>query len=212
MLLFASDSLIKMWIDNLPNLMDPTNKRSEICHAISSSLKALSSWNSHRTLQESREACGGLGYSHYAGIGMIIGEDDINSTWEGDNHVLLMQTGRFILKAAQGLLKGKPLPESLEFLTAENPSGKTKFAGQVTKAADLVGAFQYRVNVLMHEASVQFMAKPSAEGWNSLIPFQIEPLSKSYGELFALRSFLKVIEEEISCQKVRAFMEKFAVL
>ena len=86
---FAGDKTLNIWQTNLPRLLDPENRNSEVCHALSSAMKAINAWNSHRTLQECREACGGLGYSQYSGFGILIAEDDVNSTWEGDNHVLL---------------------------------------------------------------------------------------------------------------------------
>lgn len=40
-------------------------------------------------MEEARQALGGLGYSFYSEIGMMITDNDINLTWEGDNKVLL---------------------------------------------------------------------------------------------------------------------------
>jgi hypothetical protein len=45
--------------------------------------------------------CGGHGYSLASGIPQIIQDLDAGSTYEGDNVVLLLQTGRFLLKCAQ---------------------------------------------------------------------------------------------------------------
>ena len=107
MLYFCADKTLSLWQENLPRLLDQNNKQAEVCHALSSVMKSINAWNSHKTLQECREACGGLGYSHYTGIGILLSEDDVNSTWEGDNHLLLQQTGRFLLKSAQGIMQGK---------------------------------------------------------------------------------------------------------
>lgn len=52
-------------------------------------MKAIATTQSVRGLQECREACGGLGYSYYAKIGILRNNFDINQTWEGDNNVLL---------------------------------------------------------------------------------------------------------------------------
>lgn len=58
-------------------------------HAIISSLKTVYTTTTVRGLQECREACGGLGYSYYAKLGILRNNYDINQTWEGDNNVLL---------------------------------------------------------------------------------------------------------------------------
>lgn len=68
--------------------MDPKNKKTEVLHALSSALKSLTSWTAQRTMQECREACGGLGYSHYSNFGVDIRDHDVSQTWEGDNNVL----------------------------------------------------------------------------------------------------------------------------
>lgn len=47
-------------------------------HAITSSLKAVHTWLTMKGLQESREACGGLGYSYYAKIGILRNNFDVN--------------------------------------------------------------------------------------------------------------------------------------
>ena len=47
--------------------------------------------------------------------------NDLNQTWEGDNHVLLMQTQQFLFKCMRWLSKGEVLPETVEFLTLSPP-------------------------------------------------------------------------------------------
>jgi acyl-CoA oxidase len=45
-------------------------------------------------------------------------ENDINKTWEGDNSVLLQQSLKFVLEAAQNMTKNKPIEvEMLKFLS-----------------------------------------------------------------------------------------------
>jgi acyl-CoA oxidase len=73
----------------LPELFDPESKKVPEHHALTSALKGIHSWGTYRGLQECREACGGLGYSYYAKLGILRDNFDINQTWEGDNSVLL---------------------------------------------------------------------------------------------------------------------------
>lgn len=44
---------------------------------------------------------GGHGYSSYSKIGALYNDNDINLTWEGDNHVLIQQTSKYVLEQAQ---------------------------------------------------------------------------------------------------------------
>lgn len=47
--------------------------------------------------QECREACGGQGYKTENRVGHLKGEYDVQSTFEGDNNVLMQQVGSSIL-------------------------------------------------------------------------------------------------------------------
>ena len=58
-------------------------------HAIMSGLKVVSTESTQQSMHESRLACGGLGYSSYAGIGFRLADNNIQETWEGDNNVLI---------------------------------------------------------------------------------------------------------------------------
>lgn len=60
-------------------------------HVQSSGYKAVNSWHMLRTLQECREACGGMGLKSDSRLGHLYAEHDVMATFEGDN-VVLMQT------------------------------------------------------------------------------------------------------------------------
>lgn len=62
-----------------------------------SMLKATSTWTSYQGILECRRACGGLGYSHYSLFAQFMAQVDVECTWEGDNNVLLQQTGKYLL-------------------------------------------------------------------------------------------------------------------
>lgn len=98
-------------------MLEVLNKQMEETHAISSVMKAQSSWHAAKTIQECREILGGHGYSSYNRLGALYRDNDINATWEGDNTVLQQQTSKFLLDGVQKLLKGKDTKfESLKFL------------------------------------------------------------------------------------------------
>lgn len=67
---------------------------------------------------------GGHGYSSFSKIGTLYNDNDINLTWEGDNHVLIQQTSKYVLEQAQkaiqkGQQSNNPL---LHFLNDVNRS------------------------------------------------------------------------------------------
>lgn len=50
---------------------------------------------------------GGHGYSSLSGFSRIYHGQDINTSWEGDNNMLLQQTTKYILKTLNKLNQGK---------------------------------------------------------------------------------------------------------
>ena len=59
------------------------SKRLAEIHALSSGLKACSTWDCLSGIEECRKACGGHGYSAYAGIGHIWSNGVASQTYEG---------------------------------------------------------------------------------------------------------------------------------
>lgn len=96
--LLGANRIFDMWCKNAPRLLEEKNRNTDLCHALSSNLKAFIAWKTQDTLVECRRACGGHGYSHHALFGVKFGINDLNQTWEGDNHVLLMQSQQFLFK------------------------------------------------------------------------------------------------------------------
>ena len=52
----------------------------------------------NNALQVARECCGGQGYHAANGIGVLRTDLDIDTTWEGDNTVLLQQVSASLMK------------------------------------------------------------------------------------------------------------------
>ncbi|KAJ8465323.1 hypothetical protein OPV22_027875 [Ensete ventricosum] len=86
----AANYLKRLYVKRTPE----TNKS---IHIYSSSLKATLTWHNMRTLQECRKACGGQGLKTENRIGILIGEYDVQSTFEGDNNVLMQQVSKALL-------------------------------------------------------------------------------------------------------------------
>jgi acyl-CoA oxidase len=67
-------------------------------HVLAAGLKPACTWHRARTMQECREACGGMGFLAQNRIGPLKNDSDIDVTWEGDNTVLLQQVAAALLK------------------------------------------------------------------------------------------------------------------
>lgn len=57
--------------------------------ALAAGLKAFTTWNTTKTLQECREACGGKGYLSENRLDSLKNDTDVFTTFEGDNTVLM---------------------------------------------------------------------------------------------------------------------------
>eukprot|EP00949_MAST-11_sp_MAST-11-sp1_P005083 g5083.t1 len=80
-------------------------------HASASGLKAVGCVLAADGIEDLRRACGGHGYLMSSGIAPL--EADFkgpNTTAEGDYVILLLQTGRFLLKQVKNAKQGLPLP------------------------------------------------------------------------------------------------------
>ncbi|KAL0865405.1 hypothetical protein Bca101_044523 [Brassica carinata] len=71
-----------------------TPETNKAIHVVSSGLKAVLTWHNMRTLQECREAVGGQGVKTENLVGQLKGEFDVQTTFEGDNNVLMQQVSK----------------------------------------------------------------------------------------------------------------------
>ena len=60
-------------------------------------MKALATWHATRSIQESREACGGAGYLAANHFDRLKADTDVFTSFEGDNHVLLQLVAKGLL-------------------------------------------------------------------------------------------------------------------
>lgn len=88
-------------------------------HALSSYIKAASSWNMKNGLLRARELCGGHGFSAYSHLPTLLSDTEVHITWEGTNEVLLQQTCKNLLEEFNRFrTKNRIAYKSLQFLKA----------------------------------------------------------------------------------------------
>ncbi|KAJ0030176.1 hypothetical protein Pint_14480 [Pistacia integerrima] len=85
--------LLLDWLINSYKMLyvNRTPQSNKTIYVISSAFKATSTWHNQRTLQECREACGGQGLKTENHVGHLKSEFDLQSTFEGDNNVVMQQ-------------------------------------------------------------------------------------------------------------------------
>ncbi len=131
--------------------------------ALAAGLKALATWNTTRTLQTCREACGGQGYMSANQIAQRKADTDIFTTFEGDNTVLLLQVAKGLLSDyrqqfqdmnAFGMVK-YVADEAVDRLLDRLPLVRrlTETSGHLRDAEFQLSAFQHREHDLIRSAA-----------------------------------------------------------
>ena len=99
---FAADFSLKYLVRRRVDTQDgndPAGARE--VERLAAAFKAWATWNTTRTLQACREACGGEGYISANRIPALKADTDIFTTFEGDNTVLLLWVGRSLLASTE---------------------------------------------------------------------------------------------------------------
>ncbi|KAJ3692286.1 hypothetical protein LUZ60_012636 [Juncus effusus] len=178
--------------------MERTPEANKAVHIYSSALKATLTWQNMTTLQECREACGGQGLKTENRIGVLKGEYDVQSTFEGDNNVLMQQVSKALLGEYISVQKKKkpfkglglehmngPLPVIPTDLTSSILRG-SKFQTDIfcLRERDLLNRFAEEV------ASYQVQGKSKEKAL--LLSYQIaEDLARAFTERTILQVFLE---------------------
>ena len=77
------------------------------------------SWKALDIIEVCRQACGGQGYSSYAGLASMFQDFAVQCTWEGDNTVMTLQAGRYLVSSyREKKLKNCLLPKGIGYLNA----------------------------------------------------------------------------------------------
>ncbi|KAJ3107541.1 fatty-acyl coenzyme A oxidase [Phlyctochytrium planicorne] len=99
--------------DRLGNLQPGDKDMNEVLaslkelHGTSAGLKAFCTWNCLDTIDKCRQSLGGHGYSAYTGLASLYNDFAVQCTWEGDNTILSLQSGRYLVSCYREAKAGK---------------------------------------------------------------------------------------------------------
>ncbi|KAF9158738.1 fatty-acyl coenzyme A oxidase [Actinomortierella ambigua] len=85
-------------------------------HATSAGLKAFCTWSTLNAIEACRQTLGGHGYSAYTGLATTYNDFAVHCTWEGDNTILTLQSGRYLVSCYREAMAGKAQPEGVSYL------------------------------------------------------------------------------------------------
>jgi acyl-CoA oxidase len=73
---------------------------------LSSGQKSFFTKIAYEGIDALRQACGGAGFSCFSGLPSLLVDYAPNTTFEGDNTVMAMQSARYLIKTYKNLHKG----------------------------------------------------------------------------------------------------------
>ncbi|RCV21652.1 hypothetical protein SETIT_4G154600v2 [Setaria italica] len=187
----AGNFMKKMYVKRTPEM-------SKAIHIYSSALKATLTWQNMITLQECREACGGQGLKTENRVGIFKAEFDVQSTFEGDNNVLMQQVSKALYAeflAAQK--KKKPFKGlGLEHLNGPSPVIPDKLTGSILRSSKFqMDLFCLRERDLLKQFAEEVslhLARGESREKALMLSFQLaEDLARAFTERTILQIFLE---------------------
>ncbi|PQP97882.1 acyl-coenzyme A oxidase 3 peroxisomal [Prunus yedoensis var. nudiflora] len=186
---FAANHLKMIYVKRTPEL-------SKTIHVVSSAFKATLTWHNMRTLQECREACGGQGLKTENRIGPLKGEYDVQSTFEGDNNVLMQQVSKALLGeyiAAQN--RSKPFKAlGLEHMNKPCPVIPSQLTSSTLQSSQFqMDAFCLRERDLLNRFAMEVSERQKqgeSKEYSVILSYQ---LAQDLGRAFSDRTILQTL-------------------
>jgi len=104
-------------------------------HATSAGLKAFCTWACLETIEKCRQACGGHGYSAYVGLASMFADQAVQCSWEGDNTILTLQSGRSLIGSYLEATSGKKVADGVAYLNSVATTANDKCSADTDPAA-----------------------------------------------------------------------------
>ncbi|KAK9453783.1 acyl-CoA oxidase-domain-containing protein [Dipodascopsis uninucleata] len=145
---FAADEMLKMY-RSLMTKLDAADGMDVKAMALlieelkevfstSAGLKAFNTWAAAETIDQTRQSCGGHGYSAYNGFGPSYDDWVVQCTWEGDNSILTLSAGRALVQRYLSVMKGKPIPETVRYLGKLSSLGSHRAGSRKLDSEDVL--------------------------------------------------------------------------
>ena len=183
-------------------------------HSTSAGLKAFCTWNTLNIIDQCRQACGGHGYSSYNGLPAMYNDFAVQCSWEGDNTILTLQLGRYLVQQQLLKQKGKVLPSGVGYLNRLPEILQDKHEGKLTLAS-LSSAWNavsaHAVNRATQLYSKHIQAGKSVEDAFESTSFERFHCAKIHCTGYLYQRFYDAIQD-IQDNAVKGVMSKFCLL
>eukprot|EP01091_Cochliopodium_minus_P008486 TRINITY_DN1937_c0_g1_i3.p1 TRINITY_DN1937_c0_g1~~TRINITY_DN1937_c0_g1_i3.p1 ORF type:complete len:686 (-),score=130.72 TRINITY_DN1937_c0_g1_i3:399-2456(-) len=152
-----------MWMLQMFHSIEQKNSLSDVVEnfeqisATSAGLKAFCSFMAAEGIEDCRKACGGNGYLLNSGLAQN-GVDYVwNTTAEGDHVLLMLLTGRYLLKMFKNSQEGKRMQWPFDYLNnSESPKDVESFEQWESNSQFLLSWYSYKANFLTQSIGNKF--------------------------------------------------------
>ena len=175
-------------------------------HAVLSAMKVICSEWSFQGIHECRRVCGGLGYSSLNKIGELLTAQDVNLTWEGDNHILIQQAAGFVVKQSMKNMQGNKMQgfslKSIKVSLDEN--NEMKWGGNPENMKDIGRALEDLFSIFIGKA-LRNLQKNSGkyenyfDVWNNT-----QPVMQNLGKLYGMVQISNRLQEHIESLRAKS--------
>lgn len=199
-------------ISNNKEALDSSVEKTKSLFIASGSLKSTCTWLTLNTIDACRQACGGHGYSAYAGFGKAFNDFAVQCTWEGDNNILGMSVGKQLMKTFASTKKGEKSIGILSFLgDLEISSGTSPVLD--TKDLKDPKKILLAVKVAIVRACVRTdEILQTRNGDTDFVGAELVTLSKLLAHFFLLNAFLDKIEDSRSKKDILPVLDLLSQL
>ncbi|XP_030557915.1 probable peroxisomal acyl-coenzyme A oxidase 1 isoform X2 [Drosophila novamexicana] len=191
----ASDHLWDLFNLTTKDIDQGKYERLPELHALSCSLKVISSSDSAEGIERLRLACGGHGYLASANLADLYASATAACTYEGENTVLLLQIGRFLMKSWRAAQSGAPLAPTASYLAdvQRNP----EFGAWTGSWENMVKAMQFaaanKTRIAFNSLSKRLANGESEEVASNHTGIELAQAAELHSRAFVLHSFLSEI-------------------
>ncbi|XP_017007924.2 acyl-coenzyme A oxidase 1 [Drosophila takahashii] len=203
----SSDYLWNLYDVTIEDIENGRYERLPELHSLSCALKVTCSMDSAAGVERLRLACGGHGYLTSSNMSNLYVNATAACTYEGENTVLLLQIGRFLMKTWRAALSGAPLPPTVRYLSEvqKNP----EFGKWTGSWENMVKAMQYaaanKIRVAFKSLSNRLSRGETEENAANHTGIEFTQAAELHGRAFVFGCFTEAVTGPKSKTRSAAF-------
>lgn len=164
-------------------------------HALCAGLKAYVTAEAADGAEDARKLCGGHGYMAISGLPDLIGATAGGCTFEGENHVMWQQLGRYLVKQVDAIQAGQEADKQTQYLSIKSDnipcSATDRHFLERSVQLEIYRARAQRL-ILKAHWHLRSTRKPKSEAWNEHMQLLLSA-SRAHIDYLVLQSFTSLL-------------------